>query len=109
MIMYNLKEVMSFMKITENLKVSEACLNDIIDIVEEYINEVSKDYLNDKREKANIKVTKAIIRHGKTMSPENPKGNPHLMKIRQNSIDRLKKYDEKCKEYLEKKEKKDDK
>ena len=93
----------------ENLDVSEECFNNIMSIVEEVINEVSKDYLNDKREKANIKVTKAIIRHGKTMTPENPKGNPHLMKIRQDSIDRLKKYDEKCKEYLEKKEKKDDK
>ena len=93
----------------ENLNVSEECFDDIMSIVEEVINEVSKDYLNDKREKANVKVTKAIIRHGKTMTPENPKGNPHLMKIRQDSIDRLKKYDEKCKEYLEKKEKKDDK
>ena len=93
----------------ENLNVSEECFDEIMGIVEEVINEVSKDYLNDKREKANVKVTKAIIRHGKTMTPENPKGNPHLMKIRQDSIDRLKKYDEKCKEYLEKKEKKDDK
>ena len=93
----------------ENLNVSEECFEEIMGLVEEVINEVSKDYLNDKREKANVKVTKAIIRHGETMTPENPKGNPHLMKIRQDSINRLKKYDEKCKEYLEKKEKKDDK
>ena len=80
-----------------------------MDMVEEYINEVSKDFLNDKREKANIKVLKAIIRHGKTMTPENPEGDSDLKSIRQNSIDKLKGYDKKCKKYLEKKEKKDDK
>lgn len=40
------------------------------------------------------------------MTPENPDGDSDLMKIRQAAIDRLKKYDKRCKEYLEKKENK---
>ena len=73
------------------------------------INEVSKEFLKDKDDKAKVKVLKAIIRHGETMTPENPEGDPELLKIRQDSIDRLKKYREKCKDYLEKKEKRNDK
>ena len=37
--MYNLKESMSFLKITKNLNVSEECFNDIINIVEELLSE----------------------------------------------------------------------
>ena len=73
------------------------------------ISEVSKEFLKDKDDKAKVKVLKAIIRHGETMTPENPEGDPELLKIRQDSIDRLKKYREKCKDYLEKKEKRNDK
>lgn len=73
------------------------------------INEVSKEFLKDKDNKAKVKVLKAIIRHGETITPENPKGDTELLKIRQDSIDRLKKYREKCKDYLEKKEKRNDK
>ena len=73
------------------------------------INEVSKEFLKDKDDKAKVKVLKAIIRHGETMTPENPEGDSELLKIRQDSIDRLKKYREKCQDYLEKKEKRNDK
>ena len=37
--MHNLKEAMSFLKITENLNVSEEFFNDIINIVEELLSE----------------------------------------------------------------------
>ena len=40
--MYNLKEAMSFLKITKNLNVSEECFNDIMDIVETLLSEDSE-------------------------------------------------------------------
>ena len=85
----------------ENLEVSEACFQDILVLVETIINEVSDDFINKRRIPAKEDMARKIIRHGKTMSYENPKGNEILLKIRQDAIDRLNDFDEKVKRYKE--------
>ena len=98
-------------EIFENLRenVSEACFEDIVSIVEGYISEVSKDWLEKKEEHAKEEKNAAIGRHGRSMTPENPEGNPELFKLRQDSIERLKKFRKRKTEYLENKYKKENK
>lgn len=94
----------------ETLKenVSESCFNDIMNMVEERINEVSKDWLDKKEEHANTEKNRTIGAHGKSMTPENPEGDPELFKKRQDSIERIKKFRKKKTEYLENKRNRED-
>lgn len=69
--MDNLKEVMSFMKITENLNVSEACLNDIINIVEEIINELRDNTVDASTEKRLENRARAFYKYMENPSDEN--------------------------------------
>lgn len=96
-------------RIFENLResVSEACFEDIVSMVEELINEVSKDWLDKKEDHAKEEKNAAIGRHGRSMTPENPEGDPELFKKRQDSIERIKKFRKKKSEYLENKTKKE--
>ena len=85
----------------ENLNVSEECLSNIVSLVEEYINEISDDFIAKRRIPAKEERDRKIIRHGKTMSCENPKGDEELLKLRQDAIDRLDKFDKHVKRYKE--------
>ena len=89
----------------ESLKVnvSEACFEDIMSMVEEFISEVSKDWLNRKEDHANTEKNRIIGKHGLTITPDNPEGDPNLAKERQASIERIKKFRKRKAEYLEKK------
>lgn len=85
----------------ENLEVSEACFDEIMGIVEEIINEISDDFIKKRRIPVEEERNKKIVRHGLTMSYENPKGDEELLKIRQEAINRLSDFDKKVKRYKE--------
>lgn len=96
-------------RIFETLRenVSEACFEDIMSMVEEYISEVSKNWLEKKEEHARDEKNRAIGNHSRSITPENPEGDPELFKSRQCSIERFKKFKKRKAEYLENKYKKE--
>lgn len=98
-------------RIFEGLResVSEACFEDIVSMVEEYISEVSKDWLESKEEHARNEKNRMIGKHGLTMTPENPEGDPKLAQKRRAAIERIKKFRKRKAEYLENKAKKEGK
>lgn len=92
---------MNIFESLENLNVSEGCFQDIKALVETFINEVSDKFISKVRIPAGEKTAVKIIRHGKTMSSENPEGDPELLKIRQDAIDKLDNFDKKVRKYKE--------
>ena len=92
---------MNIFESLENLNVSEECFQEIKLLIEAMINEVSDKFIEKRRIPAKEERDKKIVRHGKTMSYENPKGDEELLKIRQEAIDRLNDFDEKVKRYKE--------
>lgn len=92
---------MNVLESLENLNISEKCFQDIMSIVETYINEVSDKFIEKRKTPAEDEKIRKIIRHGETMSYENPEGDKELLKIRQEAIDRLDDFDKKVKRYKE--------